>query len=46
VETALQLDCLKQLASDAEFFTQGYLFSKPLPANEFEAKYISARESC
>jgi EAL domain-containing protein (putative c-di-GMP-specific phosphodiesterase class I) len=45
VETALQLDCLKQLASDAEFFTQGYLFSKPLPANEFEAKYISARES-
>ena len=45
VETTLQLDCLKQLASDADFFTQGYLFSKPLPANEFEAKYISARES-
>ena len=39
VETQLQLDCLMRLAGDESFIVQGYLFSPPLPAAEFEAKF-------
>jgi diguanylate cyclase (GGDEF)-like protein len=39
VETQLQLDCLIRLAGDESFIAQGYFFSKPLPAAEFEAKF-------
>ena len=34
VETAAQLECLRQRGCDAY---QGYLFSRPLPAAEFTA---------
>jgi len=42
VENTLQLDCLNRLAGDEGFIAQGYLFSKPLPVDEFEAKYLRA----
>jgi predicted signal transduction protein with EAL and GGDEF domain len=42
VETTLQLDCLSRLAGEEGFIAQGYLFSKPLPVEEFEAKYLRA----
>lgn len=42
VETTLQLDCLSSLAGEEGFIAQGYLFSKPLPTHEFEAKYLKA----
>ena len=37
VETKVQLDLLTAAGCD---FVQGYYFSKPLPANEFEALLI------
>ena len=39
VETQLQLDCLIDLAGDESFIAQGYFFSKPLPAAEFETRF-------
>jgi diguanylate cyclase (GGDEF)-like protein/PAS domain S-box-containing protein len=39
VETQLQLDCLIRLAGDESFIAQGYFFSKPLPAAEFETRF-------
>jgi diguanylate cyclase (GGDEF)-like protein/PAS domain S-box-containing protein len=39
VETQLQLDCLTHLAGDESFIAQGYFFSPPLPAAEFEARF-------
>ena len=42
VETELQLDCLTRLAGEEGFIAQGYLFSKPLSAVEFEAKFLAA----
>lgn len=42
VETAMQLECLARLAGEEGFIAQGYLFSKPLPTQEFEAKYLKA----
>jgi EAL domain-containing protein (putative c-di-GMP-specific phosphodiesterase class I) len=37
VETEQQLDILKTMGCD---FAQGYLFSKPLPAEEFKKLFI------
>ena len=37
VETLEQLDILKELRCNE---VQGYLFSKPLPLNDFESKYL------
>ena len=37
VETLEQLDILKELRCNE---VQGYLFSKPLPLNDFENKYL------
>jgi diguanylate cyclase (GGDEF)-like protein len=42
VETAQQLEALKQLGCE---FGQGYLFSRPLAANEIERIYFSQREA-
>jgi EAL domain-containing protein (putative c-di-GMP-specific phosphodiesterase class I) len=39
VETQAQLEYLRARGCDE---CQGYLFSKPLPAAEFAAKYLSA----
>lgn len=39
VETQIQLDCLTRLAGDEGFIAQGYFFSRPLSAAEFEAKF-------
>ena len=36
VETRIQLDTLKRLAGDSGFTAQGFYFSPPLPAQEFE----------
>ena len=38
VETEEQLNLLKKLGCT---IVQGYYFSKPIPASEFEAKYIN-----
>jgi len=37
IENEAQVKFLKKIECD---FIQGYYFSKPLPINEFEAKYI------
>ncbi|MEX5285516.1 GGDEF domain-containing phosphodiesterase [Selenomonas sputigena] len=37
VETQEQVDCLRELGSD---MFQGYFFAKPMPVEEFEAKYF------
>ena len=42
VENSVQLECLNRLAGEEGFIAQGYLFSKPLPAAEFEARYLKA----
>lgn len=39
IETCEQLNCLKALKCDQG---QGYLWSKPVPANEFEKKFLNA----
>lgn len=38
VETQAQQQCLCELAGEGGFIAQGYLYSPPLPADQFEAK--------
>ena len=38
VENKEQLELLKSLDCD---YVQGYLFAKPMPQQEFEAKYLT-----
>ena len=40
VETLSQLQLLKDLGCD---IVQGYYFSRPIPATEFEEKYLSSK---
>lgn len=42
VETQRQLDILKQLECEE---VQGFLFSEPLPAGEFEERYLKANDA-
>ena len=37
VETAEELECVKALGADC---IQGYYYGKPMPADEFESKFI------
>ena len=37
VETAEELECVKSLGADC---IQGYYYGKPMPADEFESKFI------
>ncbi len=39
VETAIQLEAIKNITNHTGYLTQGFFFSPPLPAETFETKY-------
>jgi diguanylate cyclase (GGDEF)-like protein/PAS domain S-box-containing protein len=44
VETAVQLEALKRIGGDGRIMSQGYFYSPPVPAAEFEQRFPTFRQ--